>query len=436
LVGDLPFSDAFGMQRGNGVVGLEIHPTDRHHPPSLEPGREIIITPFAIKARSRSINIGEETIIPYGFDTASGLYYPLGYEDATGNIHIQHLPAPTPGSFAPKAIATRSLVGSIKLYFKKIIGRKTHDLALHYIEDGEWQRTTESVIIQARLKNHRQGQVLPLVIHGIFGDTHSIVESLQTDESLAVKFPMILSFDYENLSTTIEKSAVKLKDALDAIGAFTPGHPKFTIIAHSMGGLVSRWLIEKEGGDAIVDKLVMAGTPNGGSEWGKAGQQIIDGLNLLLTHALNVTGPLQWVISGVGLFIKKLHDPKATLKAMDLNSEFIKSLADSALPEHVPYYLVGSNTGLLDGQYDGDDPFFKKLGVLFKTRLLYPGLDKTLFKNQPNDMAVTLKSMQTMQEFADDVATAMKILPGDHISYFSEPGTRKAILDFVSNGSG
>jgi hypothetical protein len=34
-----------------------------------------------------------------------------------------------------------------------------------------------------------------------------------------------------------------------------------------MGGLVSRWFIEREGGDRVVRRLVMLGTPNGGSPW-------------------------------------------------------------------------------------------------------------------------------------------------------------------------
>ena len=36
-----------------------------------------------------------------------------------------------------------------------------------------------------------------------------------------------------------------------------------------MGGLVSRWFIEREGGNALVDHLVMCGTPNNGSPFGK-----------------------------------------------------------------------------------------------------------------------------------------------------------------------
>ena len=36
-----------------------------------------------------------------------------------------------------------------------------------------------------------------------------------------------------------------------------------------MGGLVSRWFVEREGGREIVDHLVMCGTPNQGSPFGK-----------------------------------------------------------------------------------------------------------------------------------------------------------------------
>ena len=36
-----------------------------------------------------------------------------------------------------------------------------------------------------------------------------------------------------------------------------------------MGGLVARWFIEQEGGNRVVDHLVMCGTPNVGSPFGK-----------------------------------------------------------------------------------------------------------------------------------------------------------------------
>jgi len=44
------------------------------------------------------------------------------------------------------------------------------------------------------------------------------------------------------------------------------GGEKVDIIAHSMGGLISRWYIEKFGGATNVRNLIMLGTPNHGSE--------------------------------------------------------------------------------------------------------------------------------------------------------------------------
>ena len=46
------------------------------------------------------------------------------------------------------------------------------------------------------------------------------------------------------------------------------GHGKtIHIVAHSMGGLVSRYFIENLGGHEIVQHLIMLGTPNSGSPW-------------------------------------------------------------------------------------------------------------------------------------------------------------------------
>ncbi len=86
---------------------------------------------------------------------------------------------------------------------------------------------------------------------------------------LASLYDLVLTFDYENLNTTIEENGRLLKERLEAAGLGS-GHGKtLDIAAHSMGGLVSRWFIEREGGNQVVRRLVMLGTPNGGSPWPK-----------------------------------------------------------------------------------------------------------------------------------------------------------------------
>ena len=63
------------------------------------------------------------------------------------------------------------------------------------------------------------------------------------------------------------QGARALKDRLDAVG-LGPDHSKtLHVAAHSMGGLVLRWFIEREGGDKVVQHLVTLGTPHAGSPW-------------------------------------------------------------------------------------------------------------------------------------------------------------------------
>src|SRR4029077_13535501 len=54
------------------------------------------------------------------------------------------------------------------------------------------------------------------------------------------------------------------------------GDPRLTIVAHSQGGLISRWAIQRLGCSSKVADLIMIGTPNHGGEmaryvWGQAG---------------------------------------------------------------------------------------------------------------------------------------------------------------------
>jgi triacylglycerol esterase/lipase EstA (alpha/beta hydrolase family) len=88
--------------------------------------------------------------------------------------------------------------------------------------------------------------------------------------SLDRQFDLVLAYDYENLSTPIEQTARTLKSQLAAAGLQQNDNKKLTLLVHSMGGLVSRWFIEREGGNKVVDHLVMCGTPNNGSPFGKS----------------------------------------------------------------------------------------------------------------------------------------------------------------------
>jgi pimeloyl-ACP methyl ester carboxylesterase len=81
------------------------------------------------------------------------------------------------------------------------------------------------------------------------------------------------AMDFESEPTLPEgsDSSFALEGAVlnDAVARFQTavGSPKVTLVAHSMGGLASRVMIEGYGGGPKVDHLVTIGTPHRGSVW-------------------------------------------------------------------------------------------------------------------------------------------------------------------------
>jgi hypothetical protein len=64
-----------------------------------------------------------------------------------------------------------------------------------------------------------------------------------------------------------------------------------------------------------------------------------------------------------------------------------------------------------------------------KNKLVYPGLTQAVFNHKPNDIAVTLQSMQSIPGF---VAAGMHVLASDHMSYFTEAGCRKKLIELIA----
>jgi pimeloyl-ACP methyl ester carboxylesterase len=80
-------------------------------------------------------------------------------------------------------------------------------------------------------------------------------------------------------------SARQLGKAIDHWRMFHPGSQVW-ILAHSMGGLVSRWYIEKEGGKEKVNRLLLLASPWDGSP--KAMDMLFDGLDTLFRRLFNL----------------------------------------------------------------------------------------------------------------------------------------------------
>ena len=121
-------------------------------------------------------------------------------------------------------------------------------------------------------------------------------------------------------SESIDTYAVRLKELIDIIN-YKTGKPKVVIIAHSMGGLVSRRYLQVFGSDD-VGKLILVGTPNKG------------------------------IIGDVADYCPIVGEK---LECRDMNSEslFMNKLNRGKLPEIPVYNIVGSGCDMNEGVGDG-----------------------------------------------------------------------------------
>jgi pimeloyl-ACP methyl ester carboxylesterase len=357
-------------------------------------------------------------VVAIGFDENEQIYFPVGFGTAQGTLIVEALPEPTS---TDNSVTSRSFIGSVKIYFQKVIGKKlgfAYDyprLAVTTVT-ADLEVTYEDDLLKVSEAISKASKIL-LFIHGIIGDTASLVKCIRTKtgaNALIGRSDLVLSFDYENLNTTIEENAALLKAALEKVG-ITRGHNKeLVIVAHSMGGLVSRWLIEKLSGNQVVSRLVMLGTPNNGTPWA----DVRDLAATLLTYALNGAAflkPWMFVLNIAG---KITHGTQVTLNQMDKDDGIYKSLNDGTDPG-IPYTIIAGNTKELIPDYEKTATVIMKLFTRLRKRGVYDALDSLLF-HEVNDIAATDKSIT---EFGSTDGWQIKpeivIVPSDHMNYFN-----------------
>lgn len=385
-----------------------------------------------------------EQVLPFTFD--GEFYYPLGYAVADGDktkIRIEGLPdtIENPQSDASKEL-TRGLGNSLKLYFQKVVykvlklERDTVRLAIPEFDADDATKVVgfndEMADIQANVKT---ADKVVIFIHGIIGETKSMVGALnipleEGERTIGQGYEAHLCFDYENLNTPIQETAQQFKKKLEEAG-LKKGHGKEVhIVAHSMGGLVSRWMIEQEGGNEIVNKLVMLGTPNNGSPWAGVKDKGVSmvrkwayGSLTLILNGLTTVPIGGVVVTGMMKLIDSIDD---TLDQMGEDSDFTKSLYGSPDPK-IPYYLVAGETQQLKVDVDEETGYKKVFKFALQRSKLgaYDVLSNTLFAKE-NDVAVNVTSMKHIK--ADRVpALEVSEVVSDHMSYFVTPVSVNAL---------
>lgn len=372
------------------------------------------------------------SVIPLGVDPETGLYFPVGYVDEQNNIRIELLPEQTPST---SVVNAKSLVGSIKIYFQKVVSdwfgtRNPYPrLAMPVFESGELKYVSDQNILKEKIKT---ANTILLMIHGIIGDTKGMAQSLKAvldDQGTTMEktVDLSLTFDYENLKTSIAETAVQLKEALMNIGLQEGHGKKLVIVAHSMGGLVSRWFIEKEGGDKIVSHLVMYGTPNNGTPWA----DVRDMAQAIITYGVNGAAFLQpwlFVLSGVG---KLVDGTQVTFKEMDAQTGIYPTLNKGDDPG-IGYTIVSGNTQDIMPDYVKTASLISRIFSRAK-HSSYKLLDTVLFK-KPNDIAVSVESIEGIPGSEKwKIKPVKHTVACDHLNYFS---TKEALKYLQSKDYG
>jgi Caspase domain/Lecithin:cholesterol acyltransferase len=413
----LQFTTARGQDPGLSVLELEVE--NYEAVTSKEPLKLTLDMPLE----------EGEFILPLAFDGEH--YLPLGYSKAFGSetrdvsaktqIIIERLPNPDLKTIEGTPNA-RSLFGSLKILFQKLksdwLGTKFEYPILAAVtvpDDAQvsFDKCYEMDIEKVKAKVKDAKRVL-LYVHGIIGDTLGLVVSAQlakvkqgdTEVPLKNNYDLILAFDYENLKTPIEDNARGLKKRLEEVG-LGEGHGKtLHVVAHSMGGLVSRWFIEREGGNKIVERLVMLGTPNAGSPW----PSVEDWATGMLTVGLNGLSSSHWTTAVIaklgGILGAALEHVDVALDQMNAKSKFLGELSKSQDPG-IPYSIIAGNTSLLEA-----DNLLQKLKLKG-----YEALTKFLF-SEPNDMAVGVSSVNSVEGGRNPKPITGEAVASDHVSYF------------------
>lgn len=349
----------------------------------------------------------DQAIIALVFD---GQHFLLGgdaYRDDTGITHvsIDHL-YDIPDN-------RRSVGSALKLYFfKTYLKRNTNKLRwVDFQSDDQFERNGDRVAEKvAAAKN------ILLLIHGLIGDTKHIAQGIRNG-GLHRNFDLVLAYDYENLNTPIGETADDLKAKLAEVGLIDGDGKRLTILAHSMGGLVSRSFIEQGRGDKVADHLVMCGTPNHGSPFGKIddARKI---LNLLTVISMNFVPALVPFSGPFLMLLNRTKNVTRSLEQMDPDSQFLKRLNNSDDPG-IPYTVLAGDVGAYE---EPTDQYFSDL--LVKASKV-AGYEK-LFADKPHDIAVGIDSIKTIGNNRIAQPTFNPVAC-HHLNYFSSDVGQEAL---------
>lgn len=362
-----------------------------------------------------------EILVPFAL--YKGVLVPIGFStEANQNVlEIYTLPEPD------QQANTRSIGRAIHFCITKMVKQVMQSVGMvvnyDYIyqlrsvtfdDSGNASYETDFGAIRDQVGKTESGKIL-LLIHGIIGNTKDMVEFAKS--LWKTRYDLILTFDYENLSTAIEDISLELKrrlvgesaignDKRQLEGIGISSDKKIDILAHSMGGLISRWMIEQKDGNEFVNRLVMCGTPNGGSNFGKI-ESMRKTVSILGILNLGVVAP----------FFKTLGQMNRSIQ-----NNFFQHLNNDGKSGDIPYYILAGNVQnyITKSKKFGDmlwDVIYELVGNAFNA-------------GEPNDIAVLTEDIKQTGKNNVPQENIFDI-PCHHLNYFVEENSVKTLLEIL-----
>ena len=189
-------------------------------------------------------------------------------------------------------------------------------------------------------KDLKKSKRIVLIVHG-FNSSPSqfktLAQKIESEESDPKKSFTTASFHYSTRQG-VQRAALLLEEELKELVTQNPDC-EITLVTHSMGGIVSRWMIESEGFDIKqVKKIIMVAPPNKGSNLAllPVGTEKLETMMVYIDRT-KMRKMIRNIVSEVNSAVGDLRP----------NSDLLKKLASLKRNPNVKYSIIVGNQALL-----------------------------------------------------------------------------------------
>jgi pimeloyl-ACP methyl ester carboxylesterase len=238
----------------------------------------------------------------------------------------------------------------------------------------------ESDAAPAANSDAQTGQPPVVLVHGLCGtDDWGLLEQTLNQQGITTA-----AVDFRGVDGPYTNGDIKIyAQELDSfIQKEFPGQ-QVDIVAHSMGGLISRYYITSDDYAGNVRKLITLGTPNGGSWWGRIQSFGTAGFAVLSDLTVNAA-----IFSESECFME--YDRPA-FKQMRPGSNFLQTLNSRSIPGSVDIHTIIGRDNSLMGFVSAGDSFVSVKSTRLKDYPLYQTLDTHIsYTDNPDTVALVL----------------------------------------------